>query len=61
MAIRLDHVIVPPHDRVAGARALAELQNVPWEASRDDFSPVYVADTFTLDFASREEFEPSGG
>jgi len=57
MAIRLDHVIVPSHDRVAGARALAELLNVPWEVSRGDFSPVYVNDTLTLDFANREEFE----
>jgi catechol 2,3-dioxygenase-like lactoylglutathione lyase family enzyme len=57
MAIRLDHVIVPSHDRVAGARALAELLNVPWEESRGDFSPVYVNDTLTLDFANREEFE----
>ena len=57
MAIRLDHVIVPSRDRVAGARALAELLNVPWEESRGDFTPVYVNDTLTLDFANREEFE----
>lgn len=31
--------------------------NVRWEESRGDFSPVYVNDTLTLDFAIREEFE----
>jgi catechol 2,3-dioxygenase-like lactoylglutathione lyase family enzyme len=57
MAIRLDHVIVPSHDRRAAARSLAELLNVPWEASRGDFAPVYVNEALTLDFADRERFE----
>jgi catechol 2,3-dioxygenase-like lactoylglutathione lyase family enzyme len=57
MAIRLDHVIVPSHDRVAAAKFLADLLGVPWEESRGDFTPVYVNETLTFDFANRERFE----
>src|SRR6266850_1499719 len=34
MAIRLDHIIVPSHDRVGAAKLLARLLDVPWEESR---------------------------
>ena len=57
MAIQLDHVIVPSRDPRAGARFLAELLGVPWEASRGSFSPVYVNDALTIDFAERAAFE----
>ena len=57
MAIRLDHVIVPSHNRLEGARFLAGLLDVPWEESRGDFTPVYVNETLTFDFANREKFE----
>ena len=57
MAIRLDHVIVPSHDRLAAAEFLASLLGVPWEESRGDFTPVYVNETLTFDFANREQFE----
>lgn len=57
MTILLDHVIVPSHDPIGGAKLLAELLGVPWEASTDPFTPVYVNDTLTLDFAHREQFE----
>jgi catechol 2,3-dioxygenase-like lactoylglutathione lyase family enzyme len=57
MAIRLDHIIVPSHDRVEAAKLLAGLLDVPWEASRGDFAPVYVNETLTLDFAERPQFE----
>ena len=58
MGIRLDHVIVPSHDRVAAARSLAELLDVPWrESGPGGFVPVYVNATLTLDFADREQFE----
>jgi catechol 2,3-dioxygenase-like lactoylglutathione lyase family enzyme len=29
---------------------------VPWEAERGHFTPVYVNETLTLDFAEREQF-----
>jgi catechol 2,3-dioxygenase-like lactoylglutathione lyase family enzyme len=59
MAIMLDHVIVPSRNRVAGAKLLAELLDVPWEeahGAQSQFTPVYVNDALTLDFAQRETF-----
>jgi catechol 2,3-dioxygenase-like lactoylglutathione lyase family enzyme len=57
MAIRLDHVIVPSHDRLQGARFLAGLLDVPWAESQGSFAPVYVNETLTFDFADRDRFE----
>ena len=57
MTIRLDHVIVPSNDPRAAAKSLADLLDVPWEESRGHFTPVYVNDTLTLDFARRDTFE----
>ncbi len=56
MAIQLDHLIVPSHDPVASAQSVADLLSVPWEAQRGHFTPVYVSDTLTLDFAERDSF-----
>src|SRR5262245_39302163 len=56
MAIRLDHLIVPSRTRLASAKLLADLLGVPWEESRGSFTPVYVNDTLTLDFAERDGF-----
>ena len=56
MPILLDHLIVPSHDKAAGAQFLGELLGVPWEPG-DHFAPVHVNDTLTLDFADREQFE----
>ena len=57
MAIRLDHLIVPSRDPLAAARLLAGLLGVPWEESRGGFTPVYVNETLTLDFADRDPIE----
>jgi len=57
MTIQLDHVIVPSHNRLEGARHLAELLDVPWTPSQGSFTPVYVNEALTLDFADREKFE----
>ena len=57
MVIQLDHVIVPSHDRLAAAKFLAELLDVPWAPAQGSFTPVYVNDALTLDFADRERFE----
>ncbi len=56
MAIQLDHLIVPSHDPVSAAQSVADLLGVPWETGRGHFTPVYVNDTLTLDFAERESF-----
>ena len=57
MTIRLDHIIVPSHNRVDGARGLAQLLGAPWAESQGSFSPVYINESLTLDFADREQFE----
>ena len=56
MAILLDHLIVPSHNPVASARSLAELLDVPWDAEGGHFTPIYVNDALTLDFAERDSF-----
>jgi catechol 2,3-dioxygenase-like lactoylglutathione lyase family enzyme len=56
--IRLDHIIVPSHNRVAAAESLADLLGVAWrESGPGGFAPVYVNEALTLDFADREQFE----
>ena len=57
MDIVMDHLIVPAHDPVASAELLARLLSVSWEAERGHFTPVYVNDALTLDFAKRDRFE----
>lgn len=57
MAILLDHVVVPAHNRIEAAHALAGLLGVPWERSQGAFTPVYVNESLTLDFADRALFE----
>ena len=57
MGIRLDHLIVPSHNRVQGAKFLAGLLDVPWAESHGSFSPVYVNEGCTVDFATRDRFE----
>ncbi len=62
MTIQLDHVIVHAHDRVASARQLADLLDVPWSANGGPgpFSAVYVNDNLTLDFDEMDEPFPVG-
>ena len=56
-AIHLDHVTVPCRDKVASARLLAGLLDVPWAPSdtAGPFAPVYVNDGLTLDFDQTDE------
>ena len=55
--IQLDHLIVPSHNRFEAAKFLAALLGVPTEPSQGNFTPVFVNETLTLDFADREAFE----
>jgi catechol 2,3-dioxygenase-like lactoylglutathione lyase family enzyme len=52
MPAQLDHLLVPSRDRVAAARLLARLLDVPWaeQGPVGPFSPVYVNDGLTVDF-----------
>ena len=59
MTIQLDHTIVPSRDKVADAKLLGELLDVPWApAGIGPFAPVYVNDGLTLDFIDTEEHFP---
>ena len=59
MKVELDHTIVPSRDKVAAARRLAELLDVPWAPSGiGPFAPVYVNDGLTLDFIDTDEAFP---
>jgi hypothetical protein len=51
MKIHLDHLMVPARNKIASAKLLAELLDVPWsETSVGPFSAVYVNDGLTFDF-----------
>ena len=51
MAIHLDHLMVPSRDKVAAAKLLAELLDVPWSGTGiGPFAPVYVNGGLTIDF-----------
>ena len=59
MTIHLDHTIVPSRNRVAAARQLAELLDVPWTPTALGlFAAVYVNDGLTLDFIDTDEAFP---
>jgi hypothetical protein len=59
MPITLDHAIAPARNKIAAAKRLAELLGVPWaEAGAGPFSPVFVSDSFTLDFVETSESFP---
>ena len=51
MSIQLDHLLIPVRDRIASAKLLAGILDVPWaESGIGPFSPVYVNDGLTIDF-----------
>lgn len=57
MTVHLDHLLIPASDRVASARLIATLFEVPWAAQgpAGPFSVVYLNDGLTLDF---DQWEP---
>ena len=57
MGLQLDHMIVPSHNKLEGAKLLAGLLDVPWAPAQGNFTPVYVNEELTLDFADRETFQ----
>ena len=59
-SIDLDHVMIHARDRIASARLLAQLLDVPWsESGIGPFAPVYVNDGLTLDFDTWSEPIPA--
>ncbi len=60
MSIKLDHVMIPARDKIASAKLLAQLLDVPWsESGIGPFAPVYVNDGLTLDFDTWSEPLPA--
>ncbi|MDB5763676.1 MAG: hypothetical protein JWQ21_2671 [Herminiimonas sp.] len=55
MTIHLDHIMVPARNRVASAKLLAQLLDVPWSKTGfGPFAPVSLNDGPTLDFFGME-------
>jgi extradiol dioxygenase family protein len=52
MSVRLNHIIIPAHDKHASAKFLADILGVPVGQPVDPFVPV------TLDYLNREDFHP---
>lgn len=51
MSVQLDHLMIPSRDKLAAAKLLAGLLDVPWSASAAwPFTSVYLNDGLTLDF-----------
>ena len=58
MTIVLDHTIVPARDNEASARFFAEMFGLEYKGTSGHFAPVYVNDSLTFDFDTRDSFEP---
>jgi catechol 2,3-dioxygenase-like lactoylglutathione lyase family enzyme len=53
--VQLDHCIVSGRDRCASAELLAKILGVPWsETGIGPFCPVFVSESFTLDYDQAE-------
>lgn len=57
MPIVLDHTIVPARDKEASARFFAEMFGLEYKGLNGHFAPVYVNDSLTFDFDTRDSFE----
>jgi len=51
MSVELDHILIPARDKLAAARLIAGLFDVPWsERGVGPFAPVFLNGGLTLDF-----------
>ena len=51
VTIHLDHILVPARDKIASARLLAHLLDVPWSPTGvGPFAPVFINEGLTFDF-----------
>lgn len=56
MTVELDHILVPARDKIAAARQLAALLDVPWaETGVGPFAPVFINDGLTFDFDQHDQ------
>ena len=52
MALRLDHTIVPSHDKEKAAAFISRILDVPYRGVwQNEFAIVQINDILTLDFA----------
>ena len=57
MTIKLNHTIVPAHDKEASARFFAQIFGLQYGGPMGHFAPVQVNDELTLDFDDAESVE----
>ena len=57
MTLAIDHTIVPSRDQEKAARFIAKMFGLTYDGKWGHFSPVKVGE-LSLDFDSRESFEP---
>jgi catechol 2,3-dioxygenase-like lactoylglutathione lyase family enzyme len=57
MPIRLNHTIVPAHDKEAAARFFARIFGPRFEGASGHFAPVHLNDTLTLLFDEETSFD----
>ena len=57
MSIKLNHTIVPAHDKEAAARFFAQIFGLQYAGPTGHFAPVRVNEELTLDFDNAESFE----
>ena len=57
MAIKLNHTIVPAHDKEAAARFFAQIFGLKYDGVMGHFAPVRVNEELTLDFDNADSFE----
>ena len=56
MTIHLDHIMIPSRNKLASAKLLGELLDVPWsETGIGPFTTVYLNDGLTIDFDQWDE------
>jgi catechol 2,3-dioxygenase-like lactoylglutathione lyase family enzyme len=57
MAIKLNHTIVPAHDKEAAARFFARIFGLKYDGAMGHFAPVKVNEDLTFDFDSADSFD----
>src|ERR1051325_11364374 len=57
MTIKLNHTIVPAHDKEASARFFAQIFGLEYSGPMGHFAPVRVNDELTLDFDDAQSFD----
>ncbi len=58
MAVELNHIIIPSHDKVASSRFLAEVLGIDPPRPVSHFMAVAVSNGVTLDYDDADEFRP---